>query len=43
MDSALQTDITEKRYIDGFEDDHLHDECAVFGVYDEHRDVGRLT
>ncbi len=43
MDAALQHDPSRTNVLAGAEDDRLHDECAVFGVYDERKDVGRLV
>lgn len=43
MDAAIQQDQAAGCFSEEFEDDHLHDECAVFGIYDENKDVGRLA
>ena len=43
MDSALHVPDGGVSYLRELEDDRLHDECGIFGIYDEGRDVGRLT
>ena len=43
MDASIQHDPERTVCLRELEDDQLHDECAVFGIYDENKDVGRLT
>jgi amidophosphoribosyltransferase len=43
LDSALNVSDAYLSHGDESDGDHLHDECGIFGIYDEKRDVGRLT
>ena len=43
MDAAIQHETPREPGLAELDADRLHDECAVFGIYDESRDVGRLT
>ena len=42
MDASLAHDPLTHDYAAEL-DDHMHDECAVFGIYAQGKDVGRLT